>query len=114
MNSKQKSDLIKIGLGLGLIGITILVFKGKDEGGKTFSQNLVVGNNTFNYIGKRQEASIAFQPIRQYIQIAYYLSVENTWVSIAPYLTSPDTMLETGSTLNIKVSQDCIWTYQLP
>ena len=104
--NKQKSDLIKMGVALSLIGITVLAFRSKDT--IQTSQELLAGNNTFNYIGVKQKAGPALSPITEYIETAYYYAGGNIWASV-----TADTDLVSGMTLNIKVSQDCTWTYEI-
>jgi len=68
---------------------------------------LTAGWNEVTYTGVRQTAGVAMQSIASYLEVAYYYDAfQGIWVQI-----EYSTILEPGMTLNIKVSQDCVWTF---
>lgn len=68
---------------------------------------LTAGWNEVTYTGDRRKAGIALQSIAGYLEIAYYYdALAGQWKQVVY-----DTMLEPEMKLNIKVSQDCTWTF---
>lgn len=68
---------------------------------------LKAGWNEVTYTGAGKKAGIAMQSIADYLEIAYYYdALAGQWKQVVY-----DTMLEPEMKLNIKVSQDCTWTF---
>lgn len=68
---------------------------------------LTAGWNEVTYTGDKKKAGVAMHSIADYLVIAYYYDAfAGAWKLIVY-----DTMLEPGMVVNIKVSQDCTWTF---
>ena len=65
------------------------------------------GWNEVTYTGKSQIAGVAMQSIIDYMVISYYYDpFAGIWIGIVY-----DTIFEPGMVLNIKVSEDCVWSF---
>jgi len=91
-------------LGLGLVGLGIYLFTRKKEVGGI---PLSAGWNEVAYTGGTQVAGVAMQSITKYLEVAYYYDpFAGIWTLIVY-----ETVLKSGMILNLKVSQDCAWTF---
>ena len=68
---------------------------------------LTEGWNEYTYTGSAIRGGDLLASINDYLLIAYYLREETeSWVEI-----SDDLLIQPNYLLNIKVSQDCIWSF---
>lgn len=68
---------------------------------------LKAGFNEYTYKGKERAGGSLLASIKDYLMVAYYLQEEtNSWAQIMD-----DTLVKTGYLLNIKVSENCTWTF---
>jgi len=94
--------MAKIGIVIGIILLVILAWLA--FGRKVFARaQLKEGWNTVIYHGTPQRAEDALAPITGYVSVMYSYNEETgLWDLILG-----DTILETGATYSIKVTQDC-------
>jgi len=87
--------------GLAAIGVgTFLLLKKRGI-------SLESGWNEVTYTGSKKKAGIAMQSIEDFLEIAYYYDAfQGIWIQVVY-----DTILEPGQELNIKVTEDCVWTF---
>jgi len=91
-------------LGLGVAGLGVYLLTRKATAAQIA---LYSGWNEVTYTGKTQIAGVAMQSITEYVEVAYYYDqFDEIWKQILY-----ETVLESGMNLNIKVSQDCVWTF---
>ena len=88
--------------------IAILIYLSKR--GQAGAIQLRTGWNEVTYTGKTQLAGVAMQSIRPYIAMAYYFDHFDELDPWKPILYD-STVLWSGMGINIKVTQDCTWTF---
>lgn len=68
---------------------------------------LKAGWNTVTYTGGEQTAEEAFASIMDYLIISYHWDADaQVWEQV-----TADTIMIPGDVYNVKVSQDCVWTF---
>ena len=99
----MNKGLVALGIGAAVIGGVVLV--SKKAGAKEIQ--LKEGWNEYRYQGPAIRGGDLLASINDYVLIAYYLWEETeSWLSITDYL-----WIQPGYLLNIKVSQDCVWSF---